>query len=127
MTEPVYLFNLLGQQRSWLGARQSYVAQNIANANTPGYRSVDTVPFSKILENSLISMTGDHPGHLRTPANMPQSSSGKDGSGWEIAHSGNNVTLEQEIAKSGEVRRMYSLDTAIQKTFHSMWLTSIKG
>ncbi len=34
----------------WLVVRQSTVAQNIANANTPGYKAVDVEPFEAALD-----------------------------------------------------------------------------
>ncbi len=38
--------------------------------------------------------------------------------------SGNNVSLEQELLKAGEVNRAYRLNTSIAKVFHRMIMTS---
>ncbi len=35
------VFDLAARQASWLLARQRVVAQNVANANTPGYKTAD--------------------------------------------------------------------------------------
>ena len=46
---------------------------------------------------------------------------------WEITHSGNWVSLEQELLKSGEVGSANSLNRAIVKVFNQMLMTSLKG
>jgi flagellar basal-body rod protein FlgB len=45
---------------------------------------------------------------------------------WETSLSGNNVTLEQELMKAGEVNRAYRLNTSIAKVFHRMLMTSAR-
>jgi flagellar basal-body rod protein FlgB len=125
--EPVYLFNLVEQQRRWLSARQSLVAQNIANVNSPGYRAVDVTPFSKVLDQSALQMASTNPMHISTSATDLRSASAKEGETWETSYSGNSVSLEQEMIKSGDIRESFSLDTSIMKAFHGMWLASIKG
>lgn len=124
--EPVYLFNLINQQKSWLSARQALVAQNVANANTPGYKALDVVPFSKVLDHSVLQMTSSNALHIQTSASGPHSTSSKQGDTWETTHSGNSVSLEQEMLKSGDIRGAFSLDTSIMKAFHNMWLASVR-
>ncbi|EJF88599.1 hypothetical protein ME3_01057 [Bartonella melophagi K-2C] len=45
----------------------------------------------------------------------------------EITHSGNNVDLEEEMRKGGEVNREMFLNTAIVKAFHRMMMVTVKG
>lgn len=125
--EPVHLFGLLSLQRNWLSARQSIVSQNIANANTPGYKTKDILDFDKILNHSGVQMAATHPSHQLLAATAGQMVSSKESDSWEVAHSGNDVSLEAEMIKEGDVRSSFSLDTNILKTFHSMWLASLKG
>ena len=47
--EPVNLFDLATRQSQWLAVRQSAIASNIANVNTPGYTANDVEPFEKVL------------------------------------------------------------------------------
>ncbi|ACL59392.1 flagellar basal body rod protein [Methylobacterium nodulans ORS 2060] len=44
----VYLIDLALREAQHLSARQATVAGNIANADTPGYRARDVVPFRPI-------------------------------------------------------------------------------
>ena len=46
---------------------------------------------------------------------------------WETSHSGNSVSLEQELISAGEVNRAYRLNTGIAKAFHRMLLASAKA
>ncbi len=125
--EPVYLFSLASQQRSWLSARQALVAQNIANANTPGFQAMDVTPFSKALDATTLQMSSSNERHLSATGNGETTVAQKPGETWETTHSGNSVSLEMEMIKAGDVRTSYSLNTSIMKAFHGMWLSSLKG
>jgi flagellar basal-body rod protein FlgB len=46
---------------------------------------------------------------------------------WEVVHSGNSVSLEQEMIKGSDVNRDYSMNAAIVRSFHRMVLSSAKG
>ena len=46
---------------------------------------------------------------------------------WETTHSGNSVSLEQELINAGDVNRAYRLNTGIAKAFHRMLLASAKA
>ena len=46
---------------------------------------------------------------------------------WEVVHSGNSVSLEQEMLKAGDVNKDYSLNTAIIKSFHRMFMSTAKS
>jgi flagellar basal-body rod protein FlgB len=125
--EPMYLFSLVSLQQEWLSSRQSLVAQNIANANSPGYQTADLVPFSKVLDKSALLMSGQDPSHIRTSLLDVHSVGDRRAETWETSHSGNSVSLENEMIKSGEIRGAFSLGAGVLKAFHSMWLSSLKG
>ena len=65
--EPVNLFDLAAQQSRWLAVRQSAVAGNVANVNTPGYGTVDVEPFEKVLDKTGVAMAATQAGHLSGP------------------------------------------------------------
>jgi flagellar basal-body rod protein FlgB len=125
--KPVFLFDLVNQNRQWLSVQQSLGAQNIANANTPGYLARDVVPFAQILDKAGLEMSGANPMHIKISATDPRSEVTKDASNWEVAHSGNSVSLEREMMKLATTRGAFSLDTGILKAFHGMWLSSVRG
>ena len=124
--EPVNLFNLATRQSQWLSVRQSSVAGNIANANTPGYSATDVEPFEKVLDRTAVRLSATQSGHLGgvTEAAFtvkPQESTGP------AMPSKNTVVMENELMKAGEIRRSFELNTAIVKAFHTMMMTTIKG
>jgi flagellar basal-body rod protein FlgB len=127
MVEPVYLFDLVERQRSYLTARQAVVAQNVANANSPGYRAVDLAPFTEVLEQRGLQMTETNNLHVQSAAFDPRAASPKERTAWETTVSGNSVSLEQEMMKAGEIRGAFSIDTSIMKAFHGMWMATLKG
>jgi flagellar basal-body rod protein FlgB len=118
------LFDIVSRHNSWLSVRQTAIAGNIANANTPGFRAQDVQPFEMALEQARLAMAATQPGHLSSgPPDAPATELRREDA-WETTHSGNNVSLEQELLKSGEVNRAMRLNTNVAKAFHRMILTS---
>lgn len=124
--EPVYLFNLIDQQKSWLSMRQSLVAQNVANADTPGYKAQDLMPFSRVMERSALEMAGADPLHMRPSPTETLAAAMRPAEGWETSHSGNSVSPELEMIKAGEVRGAFTLDTNLMRAFHGMWMSAVR-
>ncbi len=124
---PIYLLDLASQQARWLTVRQAVVAQNIANANTPGYTAMDVGGFQDIFDGAQLQLAATHPSHLGIDPLDPGSAASKEDQPWEVSHSGNSVSLEQEMLKAGQVNRDYSLNTSVVKAFNQMLSASVKG
>ena len=117
--QPLQLFDLAFRQNEWLAQRQSVISSNIANANTPGYKAKDVESFDDVMRKSLpMSVTNGE--HLSPDDGQTVLASDVDGSKAEVLVSGNDVSLEQEFLKSGDVMRSYSMNTQILKTFDRM-------
>ena len=123
--QPVNLFDLASQQARWLSVRQSAVAGNIANINTPGYEAVDVQPFERVLEGSKLRMQPTAPGHIALGARGGEFDVRTDETA-AVSASGNSVTIEQELVKAGEVRRGFEMNTAIVKAFHRMMMMTVR-
>ena len=68
----VNLFELAAKQSQWLSVRQSAIAANIANANTPGFRALEVEPFEKVLDGTRVGMRATQAAHLSAgPAPRP--------------------------------------------------------
>jgi len=124
---PVYLFDLISQHNKWLSVRQTAVAGNIVNANTPSFKAVDTEPFEAVLSKAPLELAVTQPGHMSPPSAGIPVAEMSDEDAWDVTHSGNSVVLEQELIKAGEVNRSFSLNAGITKAFHRMILASAKG
>ena len=120
------IFDIVSRHNNWLAVRQTAVAGNIANANTPGFRAQDVQPFEMAVEQARLAMAATQPGHMSSgPPDAPATEVRRENP-WEITHSGNNVSLEQELLKAGEVNRAFRLNTSLAKAFHRMILTSAR-
>lgn len=125
--QPVYLFDLASRQAQWLSVRQATVAENVANANTPSYRAKEVEPFAATLDRTQLAMAATGPGHIGFSPAVVRAAEIRDIAGAQAGPSGNSVRLEQELIKSGEVSRDYSLNTSLVKSFHRMWMASVRG
>ena len=123
---PLYLLGLASSQARWLELRQSTISANVANANTPGFKALDVQPFEMAMEQARLTMAATKPGHMAgADANAPAPGVRKDET-WDVTHTGNSVSLEQELIKAGDVNRAYRLNTSVAKAFHRMILASAK-
>ena len=123
--QPIQLFELTSKQAHWLTVRQSVVAGNIANANTPGYASREVAAFQAVLEQTGTRMAATQPGHIVEDSMRGSVSSG-DSSDVEVQPSGNSVNLPDEMSKTGEIKRMYELNTGMVKSFHKMMMLTVR-
>jgi flagellar basal-body rod protein FlgB len=125
--EPVNFFSIASQQNRWLSVRQSVVAQNVANSNTPGYKAMDVEPFEAILNETGMAMKRTQANHL-----TPQNGAGTDAAtaekgDWAVLHSGSSVILEEQMLKAGEISGSYARNTSVMKTLHRMLMASSRG
>src|SRR3954451_7732167 len=124
---PLYLFQLASSQARWLELRQSTIAANVANANTPGFKARDVEPFNNILDAMPVKLAVTSPSHIQVSAAETDTRATAKKQSWEVVHSGNSVSVEQEMIKAGDVNRDYSMNAAILRSFNRMLLTGVKG
>ena len=55
-TQEIGLLKAIGAKLDYLGQRHKVIAENIANADTPGYKPKDLTPvdFGSVLKRSLV-------------------------------------------------------------------------
>ena len=121
------LFAIAARKNAWLSARLGVVAGNVANATTPGYRARDVEPFSALVERRHADLARTHPAHLTIDgtarAARPRTHEIREG---RVSHSGNTVSLEEELMKGAEIMRAWKLNTAVVRSFHRMFLSAVK-
>lgn len=123
----MYLFELASRHMTWLAERQAVTAANIANADTPGYRARDVNAFSAILDDPSMQFAVTSPGHIGLAEGQFQDAGRTTGDSWASGHSGNNVSLEQELMKASSGNRMMTLDAGLARAFQRMLLASVKA
>jgi len=122
----IYLFELASQKAGWLSARQTAIASNVANANTPGYRAVDVQPFAAALDRAPMAMAATNPGHL-APSGLAQAAFRQiEADGGEETLSGNTVSLEKQMIALGDVGRDFTMTANIRRAFQQLLMSALK-
>ena len=114
------LLDALSEKMRWHQTRQTILAENVANADTPGYRGRDLKAFSfdeqmKATSSMKIATAATQPGHISVDG------TGADNEGFgvrtlnsfEITPEGNGVTLEDEMMKVAGNQMDYQSITAL--------------
>lgn len=94
--------------------RQSVIARNIANADTPGYAAQDLKDFSaEMAEGGRAgALRVTRPGHIAAaPAQHAPDLTPREIAG-DASPNGNTVSLETEMVKSSMVRQQHDLALA---------------
>lgn len=102
MIAPVGLLDLAAEKARHSAARQAVIAQNIANADTPGYRAKDIEPFSEFVARTQAQAAARGENNPATVERMTFGAASPDR---------NTVSLETEMMFAGEAARDH--DTAI--------------
>ncbi len=112
------IFEAIKSKMEWHQARQKLLAENVANAETPGYRARDLTAFS--FENALRGQGTRSIATVTTNArHISSSNSGNDGFGsrstarFEVTPDGNSVVLEDEMMKIASNQMDYQAATSL--------------
>jgi flagellar basal-body rod protein FlgB len=95
------------------GARMAVIAQNVANADTPGYKAKDVPGFAEVFAGEGLQLRTSRSGHFgaASQASAPIADTVR---GHESPN-GNSVSLEAEMVKSVEARQSHDMALAIYR------------
>ncbi len=122
----MYLFDVISKHITWLSERQALTASNIANVDTPGYRAQSIRPFESYLGTPTLDLAATAVGHISLAPGEVREIGQTSGASWASSHSGNNVSLEVELMAASSANRMMNMDAGVMRTFHRMFLSSVK-
>ncbi|MEM9550345.1 MAG: FlgB family protein [Pseudomonadota bacterium] len=109
------------------GTRQAAISQNVANADTPGYRAQDVTPFAQFYNaddtpgsgrlkatraGHIDALGGQLGGQERRPEQIPDPND-------------NAVSLELEMVKAVEVKRQHDRAVAVYKSHLGLLRTAL--
>lgn len=99
------------------GTRQSVIAQNMANADTPGYAARDVKPFQAMFDTEMQTsgLRATRPGHLHDDSAELQFDITERRDGLNDPN-GNSVSLETEMLNAVDVKRQHDRALAIYKS-----------
>lgn len=117
MFENIDVFRIAHAMSKHAGARQAVIAQNMANADTPGYTAQDVTPFQAAFETGMTAVTprATRPTHLNGSVQGAPFVAG-DRPGAEADPNGNSVSLETEMIHAVDTKRAHDRALAIYRS-----------
>ena len=113
------LFDLAEQRLAWTDRRQALLAQNIANAATPGYVAKDIVPFAQTLARAGgDTLVRTRPNHL-AGSSAPLADS--QAQPRQRSPDGNAVALDEQLTKVADTETTQALVTSIYRKYMTMF------
>jgi flagellar basal-body rod protein FlgB len=98
------IFSALKQKMRWQQARQTVLSENVANAETPGYRARDLKAFDfgeqlKNIEMAGVGTATTNKKHFAVRATGADGFGTKTEASFELTPEGNGVVLEEQMTK----------------------------
>lgn len=131
------LLAMLKSRLGYLSDRQRVIAENVANANSPGFQARDLKPFSFQAQVQAASSAGGvaavpagtmamtHPGHMQPPGAQPGAKAVKSPDS-EKTLDGNGVVLEDEMIKLTDTRMDYEAAVNFYQQSMGMLKTAVR-
>lgn len=112
------LFAALKQKMNWHQTRQGLLAENVANAETPGYRGRDLKAFDfakqvSQFSTAQISTVSTNTKHVAIGLSNTNGFEPRSMNSFEITPEGNGVTLEDEMMKVASNQMDYQAATTL--------------
>ena len=111
------VFALAEKRMAWTSQRQAVLAQNIANANTPGYAARDAAPFKDVLAAQERAAAGFSP--AAHPGGM------LDRKASEASLDGNAVMLDEQLEKVAETDNANQLAMTLYRKYSGLFRTAV--
>ncbi len=119
------LMGMMHEKMSWLTQRQSVLAQNMANSNTPGYvaRDLKALDFKKTMgfETPRPSMARTHASHVSAPSDANSYDLDRRAGGYEISPDGNRVVIEEQMMKLNSTNSDHKVATNLYKKYMGLY------
>lgn len=107
-------FGVLRARLDQLSERQRLIAENIANASTPGFqpRDIDTHAFQRMLDGQAgVRLARTHAGHMDSAGASGVETVTRPDS--ETTLDGNSVVMEEQTIRAAETRMAYETALAL--------------
>ncbi len=124
------LFRMAMTQMDWAAQRQKVLAQNVSNADTPGYRPSDVKKpdFKNLLTTSAtpVQVARTNSKHLK--GTIPEQEAFRTAGvrkTFEASPDGNKVIIEEQMQKVGSTRGDYNRAISLMQAHMRMLKTAI--
>ncbi len=117
MMKTLEIFRMSGAMSRHAETQQAIVAENIANANTPGYRARGIRPFAESYRaDSDPQMIRTRPNHLETALRSAPQWHAEVAKNGSASPNGNTVSLETEMLNGVAAKRQHDRALAIYQS-----------
>lgn len=121
MIQNMTIFQLASGMARHASERQDIVAENVANADTPGFKARDLVPFAEsFAAESALGLRGTRPAHFTHRTETVFTSP----FGVESPN-GNTVSIESEMMRMTEIRQEHDMAIGIYQKSLQILRTSL--
>jgi flagellar basal-body rod protein FlgB len=133
MLENIGLMKGIGGKMNWLNQRQGVLSQNIANADTPGYRPYDLedIDFGAVMQEVAnrprISKATTNAGHIGANPQVGDADDRKSKTVYEAAPAENAVIIEEQLLKAQKTQADYNLITNLYRKNVGMIRQAVSG
>jgi len=117
--------DLAEQRVRWLDGRQRVLANNIANADTPGFRPSDVTPFRQALATARAPMALTDARHMPPSAERGGMRAVVDRSAVERTPNGNAVSLDIEAARVAETDQAHALAMGLRRKYLDLFRNAL--
>ncbi|SDG93674.1 flagellar basal body rod protein FlgB [Pelagibacterium luteolum] len=97
------IFAALKDKMQWHQTRQSLLSENVANAETPGYRGRDLSAFRvedvQRRSGAMVTTAATNARHFSVGGDPSRAMGARTMNSFEVMPEGNGVTLEEEMMK----------------------------
>jgi flagellar basal-body rod protein FlgB len=114
MASGIHLLDALQTRMGWLSGRQKLVAENVANASTPGFKPRDLAAqnFDALVKGQgegggQLGMATTNASHLQIEGFKPGAARAVSAPDSETTMDGNAVVLEEQMLKMAESRMQF--------------------
>ncbi|UFN48618.1 flagellar biosynthesis protein FlgB [Roseomonas sp. OT10] len=117
---------LAEQRLRWIDRRQEVLAQNVAHADTPGYRPRDVTPFATLLAQGAgpsLSVTDTR--HLLPASGTGAMRARAERRVAEVAPDGNAVALDEQALKIADNETAHQLASGLHRRYVAMFRTAL--
>jgi flagellar basal-body rod protein FlgB len=103
------ILSMLRERMEWHQERQRVLAENVANADTPGYRAKDIAPpdFAHQVRMAALGLDRTNTAHIEAESSGGSMFAPDSGGRYEVRPRGNTVTHEDEMMKAASNQMDY--------------------
>jgi len=114
MTASINILSIASDLATHTYKRQSLIAANIANADTPGYKAKDIKGFEALVERPF-AMRANRPGHQMSSTISKHAEISMITSPGARSPNGNNVSIEDQMVRSADIKQQHDLALGVYK------------